>query len=79
MNKVAHRLRVLLERVKAFSVILCGKQFDEALDHYQKAIKLNESKPESYYNMGNAYSKLGSYQEAVDVYKKALEIDPSKD
>ena len=38
------------------------EQFDSALEHYRRAIALNDSKSESHYNMGNVYYKLGSYQ-----------------
>ena len=48
-----------------------NEMIDEAVSHYNIAIKQNPNKPESYYNLGNALCVRNDYTEAVEAYFKA--------
>jgi tetratricopeptide (TPR) repeat protein len=51
--------------------------YEEAIEWYKKAIKLNPDFVEAYYNMGSAYRNLnGQYEKAIEYYKKAIELKP---
>lgn len=50
------------------------KNYDEALDYYEKAIENNECEYHSYYNSGVCYIKLKEYNKAIDMIKKALSL-----
>ncbi len=51
--------------------------FDKASEICQKAIELDASFAESYYNLGNIYlnKEEGSYDSAIELYNKAVELD----
>ena len=67
------------------SVILCNivgisnaglMQFEDAINSYKKAIKINPDYAEAYYNMGIAQKDKGDLEEAIESYKQALKIKP---
>ena len=49
----------------------------EALAIYQKALELDDSDYEIWYNQGLAFRQLGRYEEAVVSFNKALELNPN--
>ena len=50
----------------------------EAIPHYEKALRLNPSPPQWYYiNLGISYRMLGRYEESVAQHKKALALSPN--
>ena len=51
-------------------------KIEEAIDHYNKAIRLEPNYIRSYYNRGNAYARLGQYQRAIDDLNKAISLNP---
>lgn len=51
----------------------------EAIDAYIKAIVLDPSKSESFYNIGLIYKYLGEWNQSLKYNKKAYEIDPEDD
>ncbi len=53
------------------------KDYDTAITHYQKAIKISDTYPQNHHNLANAYKEKGKYKEAILEYKKALSIDPN--
>ena len=61
---------------------ICGavyaglKQYDDAINSYQKAITIKPDYAEAYYNMGVALMEKGDLDTAIDSYKKALTIKP---
>jgi tetratricopeptide (TPR) repeat protein len=68
------------------SVILCNivgisnaglMQFEDAINSYKKAIKINPDYAEAYYNMGIAQKDKGDLEEAIESYKQALKIKPN--
>lgn len=48
---------------------------NEAISNYQKSIKLNPSKPESHYNLGNAFCIKQDFKNAASAYEKTLALD----
>jgi protein O-mannosyl-transferase len=51
-------------------------RLDEALQHYQEALRLNPRFPETYNNLGNAYALRGRRQDAREAYENALRLRP---
>ncbi len=49
---------------------------EEAINHYNEAIRLKPSYPYAYYGRGNVYSKLGQYQQAIEDYNEAIRLKP---
>ena len=65
--------------VLALSLMEIG-QLKEAIESYKRVIEVaikDDPKILSYYNMGNAYSDLGEYENAIDSYQQALKLDPT--
>ena len=52
-------------------------QFDDAIDSYKNALKINPHFAEAYYNMGIAQKGTGDLEEAIESYKQALKIKPN--
>ena len=59
------------------------KNFDKAIEDYQKAINVDPKSYSAYYNLGNAYQDIGNvtrdkkqYLLAIDSYSKAIELKP---
>ncbi len=48
----------------------------QAIEFYNKAIKINPKLAEAYNNRGLAKAAIGQYQQAIEDYDKALEINP---
>lgn len=53
--------------------------FEEAAAGYEQVIASDGSSSALYYNLGNAYYRLGKLGKAVIAYERALKIDPSND
>jgi len=51
-------------------------KYEEAINYYEKAIKINNSIEVLYSNKGTCEKCLKKYKEAIRDYKKALEINP---
>jgi len=54
-----------------------GKKYDEALDLYKKAIEIDSTSQDAYYNSAIAYEKKGLIDESIDSYQKLLTINPN--
>ena len=52
------------------------KKYREALECYEKALKLNPDSPIAWSNMGFIYRVLGNYDKAIEYNKKAIELNP---
>jgi tetratricopeptide (TPR) repeat protein len=50
---------------------------DEAMDHFQRAVKILPNSAVTLYNLGSRSMLLGRLDEAKNYYWKALQIDPS--
>jgi len=51
-------------------------RIDQAIEHYQKALKLRPKSAEVYTNLGNALMDLHNTDEAIDCYRKAVSLAP---
>ncbi len=50
--------------------------YQKAITHYNAALKQGQS-AETYYNMGNAYFRLGDYPQAMIAYQRAARLSPA--
>lgn len=53
------------------------KEYDKAIEAYQKAIILNPNDDAAYNNIGNVYSQKGEYDKAIKAYQKSIELNPN--
>jgi Ca-activated chloride channel homolog len=56
------------------------KRYDEALKHYENALKVannNFDKAQTHYNMGNVYLQQHEYDKSVTAFKNALRLRPN--
>ncbi len=53
------------------------EDFVQAVRLYHQAITADGVSPELYYNLGNAYYRIGKMGRAVIYYERALKLDPS--
>jgi protein O-mannosyl-transferase len=51
-------------------------QFDEAYNHYLKAVQIKPDYAEAQYNLGNALGRQRKVDEAIEHYLKAVQIKP---
>ena len=51
-------------------------EYQEAIDDYTSAIKINPDDADAYVNRGAAYHNLGKHQEAIDDFNTAIKINP---
>ena len=51
-------------------------KYDEAISHYNAALKIDPNNFKAYNNRGVAYSKMGKYDLAISDYTKALKLNP---
>lgn len=59
----------------AHTLLLIGRT-QEALDDFNKAIKLYPDDGNLYFERGRIYTFLKSYQEALDDFNRAIQLDP---
>jgi superkiller protein 3 len=52
------------------------KNFNDAITKWVKAISVNSSDPDYYFNLGIAFYELKNYQESVENFKKAIDLCP---
>jgi protein O-mannosyl-transferase len=56
---------------------LAGKgQLDEAIRHYQEAIRLKPDQPDFHANLGVAFARHGQLEEAVRQFQEAIRLKP---
>lgn len=51
-------------------------RFQEAADAYQSLVKAGRYSANLFYNLGNAYFRLGNFGEAILSYERALALEP---
>ncbi len=52
-------------------------KYDQAIEEFKKALKINPGSSEIYYNLGLVYEGKNNLEEARKMYEKASEIDPN--
>ena len=53
------------------------KQFDEALQHYERAAVLQPGNSLAHCNMGVIYKEKGELENAIAAYERALALSPN--
>ena len=53
------------------------KEFDKAIDLFNRAIKLNPLYAEGFNNLGNVLFETHQFEKSLDCYKKAIELNPN--
>lgn len=53
-----------------------SKEYEKAIDYYEKAISNKENEACSYYNSGVCFIKLKEYDKAISMLKLAIKIQP---
>ena len=51
-----------------------AKRFEEALQFYEEAIKLDPVRPIFWHNKGFVLKNLGKYHEAIECHDKAIKL-----
>ena len=52
------------------------EQYDQALQHFQRAAELDPDNPESWYDVAEAYNMLENVEEAATNYRHAIQLEP---
>jgi tetratricopeptide (TPR) repeat protein len=52
------------------------EQYDQALQHFQRAAELDPNFAESWYNVAEAYNMLENVEEAAANYRHAIQLEP---
>ena len=73
LKKFPTSLHLLNYQAMTYSAL---KKDGEALESYQKIIKIDPSLPGPYYNRGIILKRNGRVEEAIDNYKKAISLKP---
>jgi Tfp pilus assembly protein PilF len=55
---------------------LRAKNTDEAVKHFQKAIKIYEAYPQAYHLLGEAYAEQQQWPDAESALKRSIELEP---
>ena len=55
----------------------CQDKYDEAINAYNEAIRLNPNDTASWINKGNALCMQDKYNEAIKCYEEVIRLDPS--
>ena len=48
---------------------------NDAITNYLKSIKIDSAKPESHYNLGNAYCIKQDFKNAITAYEWTIQLD----
>lgn len=76
-NEVSNAVDNYKKQLNAKALLDAESQaYDQAITNCEKAIELDASFLDSYYNLANVYKVKGDYDNAIQNYKKALEINP---
>ncbi len=51
-------------------------QREEAIEHFQQALRIRPDYAEAHYNLGLAFTQLGRIDQAIAHYQQALRINP---
>lgn len=56
-----------------------NKQFEEAIKSYESILNQGYVSSELFYNLGNAYYRIGQLGKSILFYEKSLKLDPSNE
>ena len=75
MQKSNHILKKFRESLKMGNEYFESKNFQQAINSYDKAICIDASQSEVYYNKGAALSELNNFKEAIEAYDMATKLN----
>jgi tetratricopeptide (TPR) repeat protein len=75
-NYTAHNAIEILAHNTVANYLVREGRIDEALGHYNEAIRISPSSAEVYANRGNVYSSMGRYQRAIEDYNETIRLKP---
>ncbi|RPJ16464.1 MAG: serine protease [Desulfobacteraceae bacterium] len=52
------------------------KSYDDAINAFRQAVRINPKHAEAWNNLGDAYRKINRYSDAAECFRRALRIDP---
>lgn len=58
-------------------VYLQLEKYEDAINAFNKALKINSKNPDIYFNLGQTYDKMSRFEDMEKEMKKAIEIDPA--
>jgi tetratricopeptide (TPR) repeat protein len=58
------------------NALLVNGQMQEAVNHFEEALRLKPNYAEAHYNLGNCAAQTGHMELAISQYRQALQIDP---
>ena len=63
------------DSLNALGIIYLQKleNYPKAIEYFKAALKIDKSFSEAANNLGNAYAKMGKYNDAIATYKRAIE------
>jgi len=73
--QTAEDYKLLKQANKAYT----DGQFQKAVEMYEKLVNAGFSAEELYYNLGNAYYRVGDYKAAILNYERAKLLDPDNE
>ena len=53
-----------------------NRNYQDAINYYNKAIDINPKHTNSYYNLGLLLHEIKNYKEAIGCFEKTLETEP---
>ena len=62
---------------RATSNAKANKEYEKAVEKFEKAVSLDPKMKEAHNNLGYCYRKLGKLEQSLTSYQAALEIDPN--
>jgi tetratricopeptide (TPR) repeat protein len=73
---VATAPKTTAEYIDQGKVLLNSKKFDQAIDRFTEAIRLDPKSIQAYNNRGIAYCNKGDLDRAIADFSRTIEIDP---
>jgi protein O-mannosyl-transferase len=75
-DAVAKNSRAFMAHYNLATTLLHAGRFNEAVGHYEQALKIKPDFVEARYNLGDAMLQQGRVQEAIAHYERALQLKP---
>jgi tetratricopeptide (TPR) repeat protein len=57
------------------SEMVCAGNYENALGLFARALTLDPSSAETWYNQGNCLDEIGRHRDAVECYNRTIQID----
>ena len=54
-----------------------AERYNESLEHTKRALRHHPDNARLYFNLGNVYGKISSFEESEENFLKAIKLDPT--